>query len=454
MRILIFLIVLLLPVTALAEIIDSAGTDGKPRVVAAVDPLVLWEKPALDAPVAVEEPLPWNFGGAAAWPTTVYVLDDTGPAVTIKGKQDRWVQVALTGCIENDCSRRIAGWVPDSHLGYDGRFKPLSLGRNEAVVGFSRAEAFVYRIQRDGSYTKWSASCTIGACRPLPKGMAADCGYGNTGRNGFCVQTGTLHRYRDLVYAEASGREQAGEPQRNLALIVGPQRELCAFDSERGGARRMCDRPGSPASFGTAPGKVLEAVMAARRKVTALTAADLLNLRESPSTKAAIVSGLPRGTGVKLLDKSGPVIKIDGKSDRWVKVMVLDCDAYAPFGACEAGAIGWTVGGFLASEDRLKKVTEWRETRLGGYLGDLSFEFDIAADGTVNYSMMCEDGEAYNGYNDCKKSGQLYRYRDLMVARFKDAVVKVELLQIEDQGKLCIPPTKAEDTSYSPRCEP
>lgn len=228
MRIFIFLIAALMPLAALAGTVDRSEAKGKPLATAAANPLILREKP--DAGAKAVDSLPPMV--------SVEILDKSGPETKTNGKPDRWVRVAGT-CANDDCSRYYSGWVLDSQLGYDGRFKRLTQWRAEVVAGYDAKSIFAYDIAADGSFTLFITDCEPGNCAAGGPRAKWNCGRGTTPRGAYCVTYGQLYRYGDLI----AGKE-GDSGWFSFPLVAGKDGELCVADSWNVRDERICTRTG------------------------------------------------------------------------------------------------------------------------------------------------------------------------------------------------------------------
>lgn len=411
-----------LPANVAAGEIDAASTWKKHRMKVAADPLVLRERPSRDAAAVVEAPLL----------ESVALLGDSGPTTVVDGRPDKWVRVAVAHCVDKACKRYYAGWVPESRLARDDSFEPLGGRAPGRLIGYSGNSAFLYAIEPDGRFTRWSVRCVAGACSMTP-GVPQKCADFEETRDDFCVVSGRLYRYRIAV----RGRAIDGKWLPGVNLKRDASGEICAYRSERNDAPRMCERSGPFAASAPDPKAALAAVMLARRKRLALVAADMLNVRKIPAADAEIVTRAPRGSQLAVLELAGPAISLGAQPDHWVKVRVHYCYSFSVSGLCAPGAIGWVVDGYLAYERRLKPVTDWRAGMIGGYGGDYIFSYLFREDGGVEFTESCGD---YREGRSCTVEGRLYRYRDLVLARFP-AKGRQDILSIDAKGRLCFPPS-------------
>ncbi len=431
LRTYVFLILSLLSAATVAGEVEQSATWNRPTVIVAAADLYLRTDPTLDAPVVTEVPLR----------SGLRVLDDSGPSLMIDGREDRWIHVATGYCADTQCKRVKAGWVPESSLGYDHRFERLAQWRSGIVAGYSLRSVFAYIIEPDGSFTRWTAPCGPGTCS-IVAGVDAVCPEGQRAHAGFCILSGQLYRYRDLVRGKGTGGQWLD--RMDVAFALDETGELCALYSEQNGADRMCDRSGPYASLGSAPETLLETIMQAQRQRLALVAADVLNVRAKPSIGARIVARLPRGSSVEVVDRDGPRIIIKGQQDHWVPIRIQSCAGEA----CAPGTAGWVVDGYLAYEHRLVPMAKWRQGAMGGYAGDYSFYYEVAENGTFRYSYTC--GDDYREPEMCTATGQLLRYRDLVVAKSPPRLV-LDILYIDQSGSLCLPLMKEFEYTFNGR---
>lgn len=188
----------------------------------------------------------------------------------------------------------------------------------------------------------------------------------------------------------------------------------------------------------------------------ALVAADVLNLRAAPSVDARVVTQIPLGSGVEVLDSNGPPVTAGGQASHWVRVKISRCSftycSYCSYEQiCYEDMEGWAVDSFLAYEDRLEAMTAWRPGALRAAAGDHRFGYDIAADGTFSFWITC------GGTDICSDPGRMYRYRDLVVLK-GDVVYEEDnqrryfTLYIDGAGNLCfIQPSEVRE--YERRCD-
>lgn len=188
---------------------------------------------------------------------------------------------------------------------------------------------------------------------------------------------------------------------------------------------------------------------AAESGPTALTAADMLNLRAGPSADSEIVGRLPRGTPVDLLDGAGLQETAGGQGDRWVHIRVTAC--HSPYGFCVRNATGWVAESFLADENRLEAMTAWRQGELRAYHEyNGPFGYEIAPDGTFIKWEAC--GGDPDSPEICRRTGQLHRYRDLVIAKSSDGAT-LGILQIDADGGLCFIVGDSEEIQYDKPCD-
>ncbi len=415
----------LLPWPVGAQDVPRDATWERPGVVVAVNGMPLRAEPDLDSEFIARPPL--------MWPVTV--LQEMGPEVIVNGRRDRWVRVTVPECADGACETYRAGWVLDSFLGFDDRFERLDGIEPTTLTDYDGRNVIAYGVQANGEFSRWSAVCIPGMCSPEPESRSK-CLQVETRRGAFCVMTGVLYRYRDLV----RGRDAAGE-WLPFGLSVSSSGRLCPLGPLRrvdwmGGYIEICIYSDQE------PSAAVEADMDAQRKRLALVAADLVSLRAEPSEDAVITGRVPLGTTVAVYPPAGSLGSVDGWHGRWVRPSVLRCQRVVD--GCLERSSGWLIDGVLAFEDRLLPMTGWREGIIGGRRGNRTFRYRTARDGTVRFTETCDDPA------ECREttaSGRLYRYNNLIVAKFGSSG-RVDVLYIDEDGALCLPEMADGSVSY------
>lgn len=425
MRIALFLCLLLLPWQANAEDVSREYVEGRPRVVTAIGRMPLRAEPDLKSETV----------GQVQLMRYVWLLGETGPSVVVSGHEDRWVRVAASTCAIDACETYRAGWVLESFLGYDNRFETLDALEPTTVTGDDGRNLMAYGIRADGSFSRWSAFCIPGMCslevEPRPK-----CPEHESRRGVFCVITGMLYRYRNLV----RGRDADGK-WLPFGLRISSSGKPCPVGPDPGidwdgGYSVVC-------SYSKVePAAAVEGMMDEKRKRVALVAAEMAGLRDAPTADAEITGRLPMGTVVTVYGPAGSLATIDGWPGRWVRTWVTRCQRAVD--GCVERASGWLIDGVLAFEDRLQPMQGWREGVIGGRHGNRTFRYETARDGTVRFSEACDDTA------ECSEtviSGRLYRYENLVVAKF-GSIGRVDTLYIDEDGALCLPEVTDGSISY------
>lgn len=415
------------------SVVSSRDVSGKPVALVAGDALNLRAEPSADGEVYVK-----LLRGAS-----VHVLRQ-GSETRIGGRSDRWSLVAVNKCPDQDCWRGLVGWVADSYLAHDDRFERLEAWRPGLVAGYSAGWAFAYDVAADGSFTRWSAPCLPGACPVRDEDVDFECPVGESRDGAFCLLTGHLYRYDDFLRGRGEdGRWLDGGSLylRPAFLWVDEPGHLCALESERNSAARMC---GGADAGPAEPAMAIAEVTADLRERLAVTTPATLNLRAEPSVEAAIVAGLLRLTVVEVIGDAGPPVAVEGVESRWVPVVVVECfgDSADPF-RCGEGTVGWVADLFLAFEDRFEPVTAWRAGQLGAAVGDCSFSYTIAADASFEYLVDCGQ---YGSFP--VQTGQLHRYRELVQAPPLDGWLS--FLHADENGRLCFVPSGEVHLEYDP----
>lgn len=405
MRVALVLCVLFLPWLADAEEVSKEVFKGQSQVVVAVDSLPVRAEPDLDSEILARPPL--------MWPITV--LQETGPEVIVNGREDRWVRVAVPVCADGACETYRSGWVLDSFLGFDNRFERLTGLEPTTVSDDDDRNVLAYGVWADGRFSRWSALCIPGMCS-LEEGPRPGCPEPETRRGAFCVMAGALYGYRDLV--RGKGADGNWLP---FGLSISSSGRLCPLGPDRGidwkdGYWLICSYSDEE------PAAAIEVMMDEKRKRLALVAADMVGLRAEPSIEAEVTGRLPLGTAVALYGPAGSLASIDGWHGRWVRPSVTRCERAVD--GCAEGASGWLIDGVLAFEDRLRPMTGWREGTIEGRRGDRTFRYETALDATVRLSETCDDPTECN---ETVVSGRLYRYEELVVAKF-GAIGRVDVL--------------------------
>jgi len=390
--------------TALAVSIPAVADD--------VAPERIWASPrALISASTLDVRAEPTFGSAVigtlprGWP--VAILDDDGPKLTIDGTDDHWSHVATFRCIDAACVHHETGWVANSYLALDDRFELLDDGRSGTLSGYDSRSVFTYDVSANGAFTRWRLPCTAGACDTLPS-VTPNCDYdGELPLGSFCVLTGSLHRHGTLV----RGKTPNGDwlDRQDVSLIINASGELCVQDPLMIDGACPCAASGHAAHAGHVPVDAIARLAAERRQRLALTAAVSLNLRAVPSLSGGIVARLALASTVERMGEQRIPVTLNGRSDRWVQVSVVDC---ADNTGCAPEAVGWVMDSYLAYEHRLTPVTDWPRAEQSG---NQAFGLEVLSDGTFRRWEPC--GTDGSGLKICSQSGQLYRYRELYVLR-------------------------------------
>lgn len=182
------------------------------------------------------------------------------------------------------------------------------------------------------------------------------------------------------------------------------------------------------------------------QQTSAVIAVDGLTLRSAPNEGSRALRRLGILTEVVLLRRAGKPATIKGRKDRWIYVQANYCpdpDDKSPY--CETLVErGWLAESYLAYDERFEPVNQWRAGSIEGKSGNVSWTYQIAADGSFTF-----DREAweYAGKNDdcpaeqqqgpyCVRvraeSGQLYRFRNVVRAGTDG-----DLLFVDRGGALC-----------------
>lgn len=425
MRVALFVCFLLLPWPANADEISQGAVKGRPQAVAAVNHMPLRAEPDLDSEFVARPPLMWP----------IVVLQNAGPEITINSRQDRWVRVAVPDCADGACETYKSGWALDSHLGYDDRFERLDGIEPTTVTDYDGRNVIAYGVGANGEFSRWSAFCIPGMCSPEPESRPK-CLQMEMRRGKFCVMTGVLYRYRDL----ARGKDAAGK-WLPFGLSVSSSDRLCPFGPIRGidwmgGYIEICIYSDQE------PSAAVESDMDEQRKRNALVAADMVSLRAEPSAEALVTGHLPLGTEVAVYGPAGSLESIDGWYGRWVRPSVLRCRRAVD--GCLERSSGWLIDGVLAFEDRLQPMQGWRQGMIGGRRGNRTFRYRTARDGTVEFSEACDEPAECS---ETTASGRLYRYENLVVARF-GSIGRVDILYVDKNGALCLPEVTDGSVSY------
>jgi hypothetical protein len=343
--------------------------------------------------------------------------------------------VAAATCTDGECETYRAGWALDSFLGHDDRFKRLEGLVPTTLTDENDRNVLAYRVRADGAFSRWSVLCIPGMCsveaEPRPK-----CPEPETRRDEFCVMTGTMYRYQNLV--RGKGADGNWLP---FGLSISSSGKLCPLGPDlgidwKGWYSLICSYSERE------PAAAVEAVMDEKRKRLALVAADMVSLRAEPSAEAEITGRLPLGTEVVVYGPAGSLVTIDGRHGRWVRPWVTRCQRAVD--CCAEGVSGWLIDGVLAFEDRLQPMIGWREGIVGGRSVNRRFRYEVALDGTVRFSEACDDRTACG---ETAASGHLYRYENLIVAKF-GSIGTVDILYIDENGALCLPKVTDGSVSY------
>ena len=396
--------------------VPQERTWGSPRALVSAGALNLRAQPSLaSATIAV---LP------RAWP--VAILEDDGPALSMGGRSDRWTYVATFRCTDEPCRHYEAGWVANSYLALDNRFALLEDGPAGIVAGYDARSVFAYDISKNGEFIRWRLPCTAGSCSTAI-GVMPHCELSEElALASVCVLSGTLHRHGGLVRGQS--RHGSWLDRQDVTLVVEPSGSLCPMDPAKTGDAGSCARSDRQPSPDEGPAVAIARLAAERRQALALTATGRLNLRASPSFSGEILARLPMASVLERRGGRGIPVILNGRSDKWVQVTVVEC---ARPDSCREGLAGWVMDSFLAYEDRLTEVTELPEPARSGNQG---FGFEVAADGTFRHWEACGTGEF--GLEICTRTGRLYRYRDLIVMR--DNRGEVYSAVLADAGTLCV----------------
>ena len=294
-----------------------------------------------------------------AWP--VAILDDDGPRLTIDGVDDHWSHIATFRCIDAACAHHETGWVANSYLALDDRFELLDDGRSGTLSGYDSQSVFTYDVSANGAFTRWRLPCTAGACDAV-RSVTPNCDHaGELPLGSVCVLTGTLHRHGTLV----RGKSPNGDwlDRQDVNLIINAFGELCVQDPVMIDGACPCAASGHAAHAGHDPVLAIARLAAERRQRLALTATVSLNLRAAPSLSGGIVARLPRASTVERIGEQRIPVILNGRSDRWVQVSVVDCSDNT---GCAPEAVGWVMDSYLAYEHRLTPVTDWPRAERSG----------------------------------------------------------------------------------------
>lgn len=182
------------------------------------------------------------------------------------------------------------------------------------------------------------------------------------------------------------------------------------------------------------PDRPATAINVSTGKKIAIVLADILNIRARPSASAVMINRAPVGSRVNVLDQNGPAITMNGEQGKWNKVILEDCAQHLGMKDCKYGVAGWVPSQFLGSVEKFKPVTRWRHGLVGGYGGDYAFSYLTRPDGSFQLGDTCGN---YNDPSWCRAEGWLYRYRNVVLARwYRETAVFV----VDNAGRLCFPP--------------
>lgn len=205
-----------------AAVFAPAAVAEMPRAVTAIDGLTLRAKP--------------NAGARAVARlgilTEVIILKRAKQTAMIGGRKDRWIYVQADYCPDRQdtspyCETLVKkGWVADSYLAYDERFKPLSKWRPGKIEVEVQNASWSYSFDADGGFQfdreAWEHAGKNDLCPDEQR------------QGPYCVrivkESGQLHRYRNVVRAGKQGG----------LLYVDSRGALC--DRLSSAAARLCDR--------------------------------------------------------------------------------------------------------------------------------------------------------------------------------------------------------------------
>lgn len=408
--------------------VSTRTAHDKPSIKVAADPLQLLEEPGIDSKIVTTTPL---F-------SSVRILG-YGPEVVVNDKKDKWVNVSAARCADTKCTKYLSGWVLDSKLASEDRFRPVTQRGEGIIIGYDRFAVYFIQINDNGSFKRYAIGCTAAKCS-ISVNSKPDCSkIRGTPEGQYCVISGQLFRYGNLVRTKT----EKGKWDKSVYLKVNESQEYCLPKSGRDNLPKMCERSGVFNTLGAEPRDALTALLEMRSKKIALVAADMLNIRDNPSEMATIVNRAPAGSYLKVLDENGPPITINSIAGKWAYVTVDWCADFWKSKICEYGINGWVPSHFLGFESRFLPVTKWRSGRVGGYGGDSGFYYYFKPDGSVDYVETCGH---YNDPDWCRYQGKLYRYRSVVLARFPKKQHAVFV--VDDKDRLCLPVTEGKDLLY------
>lgn len=206
----------------LAAFFAPAAVAELPRAVTAIDGLTLRAKP--------------NAGARAVARlgilTEVIILKRAKQTSTIGGREDRWIYVQADYCPDRQdtspyCETLVKkGWVADSYLADDDRFKPLSKWRTGKIEVEVPNASWSYSFDADGGFQfgreAWEHAGKNDLCPDEQR------------QGPYCVrivkESGQLRRYRNVVRAGKEGG----------LLYVDSRGALC--DRMSSAEARFCDR--------------------------------------------------------------------------------------------------------------------------------------------------------------------------------------------------------------------
>lgn len=143
-----------------------------------------------------------------------------------------WAQVQANYCpVAGDTSAYcetsvVRGWVADSHLAFDNRFKPMAKWRAGTIEGRTQNETWSYRIAADASFRFESEAWELAGRNDICPAEQQD--------GPYCVrvrkESGRFYRYRNVVRAGKDG----------VLLYVDRRGALC--DRMSSAEEKFCDR--------------------------------------------------------------------------------------------------------------------------------------------------------------------------------------------------------------------
>lgn len=156
---------------------------------------------------------------------------------------------------------------------------------------------------------------------------------------------------------------------------------------------------------------------------------DNANVRRLPIEDAEIVKVLNVAREVTLLGKKQDLITVDGVKGCWVYVdtHIFDINGRDILK-------GWVFDYYLASIDKFKKVTKFRESKINTMVGDTLIYYEFLKDGS--YRRKIREIDEYSRVLSVKiEKGHLFRYRDVVLAMDTDK--HYEVFYVTDKGFLC-----------------